>query len=211
MNTLKVATFLLVAGLSIAHAETAALDPSAHRALAPVQEQSPCQTHQTRTGFTLPDPACSPGAINPTVSLEVLRDSLFTTRLLRDAVTSHREKEVLYARYGLEHPEHNRGKEQICELDHIVPLELGGADSLDNIFPMCDTRPVPFAERSFHLKDIVEHYLSWAVRSGQIPLETAQQDIAQDWTRHLNAALAACPQGRCPSWRGPALSALTEF
>jgi hypothetical protein len=30
-------------------------------------------------------------------------------------------------------PHGNSGSNQVCELDHLVPLELGGADGLGNI------------------------------------------------------------------------------
>ena len=33
---------------------------------------------QMRNGFPIPDPACTPGAINPTLTAEVLRDPDFT-------------------------------------------------------------------------------------------------------------------------------------
>src|SRR5215203_7541427 len=41
-----------------------------------------------RNGLPLPDPACSPGAVNPTVTLEILTAKGFTTDCLRDKATS---------------------------------------------------------------------------------------------------------------------------
>ena len=38
-----------------------------------------------------------------------------------------------YVWYRLAQPSDNSGENQICELDHLVSLELGGADTLDNI------------------------------------------------------------------------------
>jgi hypothetical protein len=45
-----------------------------------------CTTH-TSNGFPVPDPNCTPGAINPTLTIEVLRDRRFTTRCIRDSAT----------------------------------------------------------------------------------------------------------------------------
>ena len=44
---------------------------------------------------------------------------------------------MTYEWYGLARPYENNGDNQVCELDHLVPLELGGADGLGNIWPQC--------------------------------------------------------------------------
>jgi hypothetical protein len=43
-------------------------------------------------GPPLPDPKCTPGAINPTVTAEVLRDPTFHTTCVRQQVTTEHEK-----------------------------------------------------------------------------------------------------------------------
>jgi hypothetical protein len=70
-------------------------------------------------------------------------------------------------------------------LDHIVSLELGGADTVDNIWPQCGPAGVAWADRYFHQKDLVENYLAELVRTGGISLRTAQRGIARDWTLFL--------------------------
>lgn len=79
------------------------------------------------------------------------------------------------------HPINNGGVRQYCELDHLVPLSLGGADTLDNIWPQC----VP---ARFRGKDRVERYLVEQVRAGNIGLDEAQHGIAEDWTQYIRAA-----------------------
>jgi hypothetical protein len=116
--------------------------------------QQSCTTH-TGNGFPVPDPNCTPGAITPTLTIEVLRDRNFSTRCVRDAATKEEEKATTYEWYSLPHPSNNSGESQICELDHLVSLELGGADTLDNIWPQCGPSGVVLPQRFFKEKDTV--------------------------------------------------------
>jgi hypothetical protein len=155
-----------------------------------------CTTHTTN-GFPVPDPNCTPGAINPTLTIEVLRDARFTTRCVRDAATQEEEKATTYEWYRLKHPSNNSGDNQICELDHLISLELGGADTLDNIWPQCGPSGVALPQRNFKEKDTVENFLAREVREGRMDLSTAQNGIATDWTQFLDEARRACPEGKC--------------
>jgi hypothetical protein len=86
---------------------------------------------------------------------------------------------------------------QTCELDHLISLELGGADTLDNIWPQCGPPGRVLRERFFKQKDIVENYLAKQVRDGVMDLNQAQQGIATDWTQYIDDARKACPGGKC--------------
>ena len=158
--------------------------------------QQTCTT-QINSGFPVPDPNCTPGAINPTLTIEVLRDRSFTTRCIRDAATQEVEKATTYEWYNMPHPSNNSGEGQICELDHLISLELGGADTLDNIWPQCGPSGVALPQRFFKEKDTVENFLAMQVREGRMDLSEAQKGIATDWTQFLNQARRACPEGRC--------------
>lgn len=103
-------------------------------------------------GFQLPDPSCTPGAINPTVTLTILKRPGFHTPCLRDKATSAAEKNATYECYKLRHPWHNVGNRQTCEKDHLISLELGGADTLDNIWPECGPSGVSLRKRFFKQK-----------------------------------------------------------
>jgi hypothetical protein len=158
--------------------------------------QGGCHT-RTMNGFPIPDPNCTPGAVNPTVTVAVLRNPAFRTACIRQQVTTEHEKAQTYNWYSIRHPANNSGGNQSCELDHLVSLELGGADTLDNIWPQCGPPGVPLAERYFKQKDAVENYLAWRVRRGEMDLAQAQRGIATDWTQYLAEARQRCPSGRC--------------
>jgi len=175
------------------------IDGRASTPLRPVAlpPQQACAT-PTRNGFLVPDPNCTPGAINPTLTIEVLRDRDFTTKCVRDVATQEEEKATTFDWYNIPHPSDNSGETQICELDHLISLELGGADTLDNIWPQCGPSGVSLPQRFFKEKDTVENFLAMQVRAGQMQLIDAQRGIATDWTQFLDEARRVCPEGRCP-------------
>ena len=138
----------------------------------------------------LPDPACTPGAVNPTVTTEVLQNPSFRTICVRSQTTTEAQKASTYQFYGIPHPPQNTGANQTCELDHLISLELGGADTLDNIWPQCGPNDVTLSQRYFKQKDSVENFLAKQVREGKMTLEDAQRGIASDWTQFLAASEA---------------------
>ena len=166
-------------------------DASLPMANAPIPPAQACGVRTGANGLPLPDATCTPGAINPTVTLDVLTDPRFRTSCIRDQATTAHEKAQTYAWYSAPHPVNNRGQNQTCELDHLISLELGGADTLDNIWPECGPDGVTLNARYFKIKDIVENYLAAQVRGGSMTLEDAQRGIAADWTQYLNAACAS--------------------
>lgn len=169
------------------HIEAAASKPLQRTELPP---EAAC-TPRTSNGFPLPDQGCSPGAINPTLTLAVLKTKGFTTKCVRDQTTSKQDKEETYVWYEIEKPKHNSGKTQTCELDHIISLQLGGADTLENLWPQCGPDHTRLNARYFKQKDLVENYLAREVKAGHIELATAQRGIAEDWTQFLDDARKA--------------------
>jgi len=155
-----------------------------------------CKT-QVKNGFPVPDPKCTPGAINTTLTSAVLRNPEFRTTCVRNNLTSASQKATTYSLYNIAHPDQNQGVMQTCELDHLISLELGGADSLDNIWPQCGPPGVVLRERYFKEKDAVENYLAKQVRDGVMNLEEAQSGIASDWTQYLDEAMKACSGSKC--------------
>jgi len=81
------------------------------------------------------------------------------------------EKDQAYAEYGIYH--HYSGQ---YEVDHLVPLELGGSNDIANLWPEAAS-PTP----GFHQKDEVENYLHDQVCSGAVSLKDAQTEIATNW------------------------------
>jgi len=78
------------------------------------------------------------------------------------------EKWASLAAYG------DAGSLRDYEYDHLVPLELGGAPTDPrNLWPEPGASPNP--------KDELEDRLREMVCGGEIPLATAQREIASDW------------------------------
>lgn len=93
-------------------------------------------------------------------------------------------KYVALAAYG------DSGPPADYELDHLVPLGLGGASSTANLWPEPDDHPRPGFANS---KDVVELQLHDMVCAGMhggrhLPLVTAQALIALDWTTAVELA-----------------------
>ncbi len=145
---------------------------------------------KTRNGieYTLPDPDCTPGAINPGLKLSVLKKAGFHTLCERDKASSAHAKDKTYSWYGIAQPTNNTGKKQVCEKDHLISIEIGGADTLDNIWPQCGPDHKTLDERYFKQKDLVENYLAAEIRKGHRKLAEVQEGIARDWTQYLDDA-----------------------
>jgi hypothetical protein len=84
----------------------------------------------------------------------------------------HQQYVDVYAAYGVPYPE----PAGTYELDHLIPLELGGDNSDANLWPE-PASPAP----GFHQKDGLENRMHALVCSGQLALGEAQQEIASDW------------------------------
>jgi hypothetical protein len=82
------------------------------------------------------------------------------------------EKEAVFKEYNIGYPQPTGA----YEVDHFIPLALGGSNDIKNLWPEPAT-PVP----GFHEKDRVEFYLRNQVCKGRMPLEEAQNKIKTDW------------------------------
>jgi hypothetical protein len=119
----------------------------------------------------LPDPRCTPGSIDPAVTQADIRSTICKrgwTATVRppEAQTERFKYHVAYPHYGTPAGERT-------ELDHLVPLELGGSNDATNLWPEYPPTPNP--------KDKVENALNHAVCGGRVSLARAQAAIAYDW------------------------------
>ena len=152
------------AGLHVVHSPGVVTDDE-H--LAPGQ----CRARTAADGQPLPDPACTPGAIDPAVSQSDIATTIcrsgYTSTIRPPASDTGRWKIRTYVFYGL-------STTTTGEYDHLVPLELGGANATSNLW----IEPGRIPNR----KDKVENRLREEVCAGQLTLAAAQHEIAADWT-----------------------------
>lgn len=89
----------------------------------------------------------------------------------RRGVTLKLEQRVL-ARYRL--PWTRRAE---FKIDHLIPAELGGADTIDNLWPQ-SVRARPYgADR----KELLVEVLLAKIRAGKMTEAQAQEEISRDW------------------------------
>jgi hypothetical protein len=129
------------------------------------------RTRECRVG-ALPDRRCSPGAYYSRLTTAILCADGFSTGRIRNVPDA--EKHAVEVEYGLAPRAYGR----TLEIDHIVPLELGGSNSIANLFP---ERAAGGA--GYHGKDRLENKLHALVCTGEVALRTAQRQIAADWLR----------------------------
>lgn len=106
----------------------------------------------------LPNPKLTPGRV-----AEREKD--------RRGVTLAMEQKV-FARYRLRWERRPQFK-----IDHLVPVELGGADTIDNLWPQ-NLRAKPYGPDR---KELLAEVLLKKIASKQITLAQAQEEIRRDW------------------------------
>jgi hypothetical protein len=130
-----------------------------------------CHAREAATGDPLPDPLCTPGAVDPAVTQATIKTTIcvpgWTATVRPSSWNTGFWKLISESDYS--DPSGFTG-----EYDHLVPLELGGANSTSNLWPEPGTIP--------NSKDRVEGRLKAAVCAGTLTLHRAQVEIAHDWT-----------------------------
>ena len=126
----------------------------------------------SRDNSLLPDPRCTPGSVDPAVTQGNIHATIcvsgYTKRVRPPESQTERFKEyTAFPAYGLTWYRES-------ELDHLVPLELGGSNDATNLWP-------ELGKPSGNPKDTVENTLNRAVCDGTVTLAAAQQAIASDW------------------------------
>jgi len=144
--------------------------------LAPRSQTSGC------TRGTEPDRRCSPGAYSSGLTKAVICGAGFTTSSIRNVPDS--EKHAVEVEYGMVPMPYGR----TIEIDHIVSLELGGANDIANLFPEPGT-----GTASYHAKDRLENRLHDLVCSGGMSLRAVQRSIASAWISLYRRVFGAPP------------------
>ena len=129
--------------------------------------------NQSITSFSQyePNPNLTPGKSDPSLTVQVLTAPGFTTSKYRNVPES--EKKQVFHEYGFVEGHYTPGN---YEIDHIISLELGGSNDIQNLWPE------PYTGLwNAHIKDRLENKLNSMVHKNQISLQEAQFDISHDW------------------------------
>jgi hypothetical protein len=120
---------------------------------------------------SLPDPRCTPGSIDPAVTQANIGSTI--CRSGYTAKVRPPESQTEHAKFVISYPAYHIQGDPVSELDHLVPLELGGSNDITNLWPELGKIPNP--------KDAVENALHRAVCDRRVSLAAAQDAIARDW------------------------------
>jgi len=118
----------------------------------------------------LQDPDCTPGDIFPDATKDEICVSGYSSTVRNVSVSL---KKKVFAQYGIKYPVPFGS----YEVDHLVPLSLGGSNDIANLWPKAADPVLGFFE-----KNIVANYLREEVCDDKIILSAAQKQIAKDWT-----------------------------
>ncbi|HET9689676.1 MAG TPA: hypothetical protein VFP61_00880 [Acidimicrobiales bacterium] len=190
----------LLVAVAVAGCAPAAVGRLAHAARLPSTSGAPATTtpgrcHARGTApYVLPDPRCTPGAIDPAVTQATIAATIcrpgYTTTVRPPESVTEADKRAGVAAYG------ESGRLSGYEEDHLVALELGGS-------PSAPANLWPEPGRSPNAKDAVESAAHRAVCDGTLPLAAAQQAVATDWVA-LGVRLGVLPSAAAASVGGGA-------
>lgn len=125
----------------------------------------------------LPDPACTPGALNPDVTQATISSTICVsgwTSTIRPPTSYTNGLKV----QGISDYGYSDTSTADYEEDHFLPLELGGAPrDPANLWPQ-----PRYGSQTAANKDSVENYVKRAVCAGSATLADAQHAMLTDWT-----------------------------
>jgi hypothetical protein len=132
----------------------------------PPPPAAPCQVDGP-----YPDAICTPGAVFKKVTAKQVCRPGYSRRARR---VSQSTKDRVFARYGITVHDGTT-----YEVDHFIPLELGGSNAMRNLFPEAVSQP------GFRQKDRLENELHRRVCQHRMTLKAAQRAIRTDWVAAL--------------------------
>lgn len=127
----------------------------------------------------LPDPKLTPGVTNPDITQDNIGETIchrsghWSTKLIRPSSSyTNKIKRQKIGEYG-----YADKRMKSYELDHLVPLTLGGAPrDPRNLWP-----EIWVGEFGAHVKDRLEEKLNKLVCDGTLTLKEAQTAISKNW------------------------------
>lgn len=146
----------------------------------------------------LPNPALTPGAVNPRVTQENIGETICVPGWAKSVRPPERYTEELKRRQIEEYGYANQ-RLSAYEEDHRIPLEVGGSPTNPkNLWPEPHIAPGGWGSRR---KDYLENLLHRLVCAGRVPLGEAQRAIARNWIAAYQRYRA---EGRRRVYRGHA-------
>jgi hypothetical protein len=109
-------------------------------------------------------------------------DDMLPNRKLTPGKVARRDKD----RHGVTEPMERKVFERYripwsrrpeFKIDHLIPVELGGADTIDNLWPQSLSIKPYGAER----KELLTQRLLARIATGKMTLAKAQEEISEDW------------------------------
>lgn len=169
------------------------------------QQSPPGSCHYTFEGTDpLPDPHCTPGALNPQVTQSTISSTIcvsgYTSTIRPPESITEPEKRASASAYGY------TGSFWTAEYDHLVPLELGG-DPNDPANLWIEPNDNPNATSFTNSKDELENRLNSLVCSGALSLSTAQKAIASNWVAAFRTYIGSLPSYSVSTTSVPASNA----
>jgi hypothetical protein len=142
------------------------------------------RTHACRLGVN-PDRRCSPGAYYSRLTRRVICSSSFRAGAIRNVPES--ERHAVETEYGLA----PKGYGRTLEIDRIVSLQLGGSNTIANLYP----EEASFANGApgYRAKDRLEKKVRSLVCSGDLSLRMVQRSIARNWRTLYKRVFGAAP------------------
>ena len=136
--------------------------------------------HESRARLCVSKSCAHPGAVLTTDASTICTPGYASS--VRDVSTA--TKAQVYAEYGVSYPQPLGA----YEVDHFIPLEIGGSNDLTNLWPEPAT-PTP----GFHQKDQFENFEHGQVCDGTISVAEAQRRMVSDWYLYWEGEVEGAP------------------
>ena len=184
-----VTSALVLGGIETASAATYPPNGPGPRLHYTVQKQPApghCHYRYTTAHQPLPDPRCTPGALNPKVTQGTIATTICRagyTAMIRPPTSISNPEKMANAR-SYQYPT----RLSFAEYDHLVPLELGGdPNDARNLWVEPPSPGHNVTSGVHNPKDTVESRAKYLVCHGKVKLIVMQRAMAENWTTALTA------------------------